>query len=311
MPITQYTDGGGVTPTNTRRAYYTGTDTLYEGYALCYNFDAADQSAEGFTTGGNGTTISLADSIAPTAARRIQVEKPTISNCFHFAGVVSEKSNGVTGPGWVEICLPGSVCNIYAKKSADHVGDLATGQLLTFCTSTYEFGYTGLPGQGSAVVLGTVDRSTTAGLVQAQLMEGEPSGGVQIIGAAGTAVETTSVVSTGGALCIAPFGVTVLNSTGMTTCIDVTAALTCCLMASDAGYIGQRKVFRAEKSLTTAHFAVALSNAIELNCSVLKAKAAGSVTASFSLGTTGVIYSYWDGQSWAFTTNLSSIVVAS
>jgi hypothetical protein len=112
MPITQAVHGGGTSPTQRRRVYYTGTDTLKEGYALCYNFDATDVTAENLT-------LSQADSLVETPARRLQVEKPTINNSTHFAGVVSQKFTDFTGPGWIEINMPGSVCNIWAGANCD------------------------------------------------------------------------------------------------------------------------------------------------------------------------------------------------
>lgn len=208
----QLVHGGGISPYITRRVYYIGTDTLYEGYALCYNFAAADQTPEGLTKTGEGATISLDDSKQPTPARTIQVEKPSWKNAPHFAGVVSNKSNGVTGPCWVEICVPGSVCNIYVNANCDHVeGDTwATGQILSFTTGQYYFKYSGLPGEGSAVILGQTDRSTTAGLVQARLLQGVPSCGVQVIDT--TAMLSGAAVSLGGAVGLTAWGITLLDS---------------------------------------------------------------------------------------------------
>ena len=40
---------GGAAETYTMRVYYSGSDTLYEGYALCFNFDALDVNAENRT----------------------------------------------------------------------------------------------------------------------------------------------------------------------------------------------------------------------------------------------------------------------
>jgi len=300
--ITQAVHGGGTSPTITRRVYYIGTDTLLEGYALCYNFDASDVSAENLT---------LSAGVAEECpARRIQVEKPSVNNCAHFAGTVSNKSAGVTGPGWIEINLPGSVCNIYAYASADHgtTGTgMNTGQMLTFVLNQYYFMGTGLPGAGSAIVLQDVDRSSTAGLVMAELCIGAPSGGIQNVSSLDTAGGT--VVSTGGIICIAPFGVTILNSTALTA-KDLTAALTCCLVTGEGAWVGQRKLFRATTSLNATHWAVTLSTAGQLNASAAVTRAQVSATATFSVGTTGVIDAEWNGTSWQYKTNLSSIVVA-
>lgn len=306
MPTMQVVHGGGATPYVTQRVYYIGSDTLKEGYALCYNFDSYDQSAEALSTHLNTGDYGV-DDFSP--ARRIQVEKPSLNNCAHFAGTVSEKGEGLVGPCWVEINLPGSVCNIYAYANADHgstgVG-MNTGQTLTFTTGQYYFRYTGLPGMGSATVLQDVDRSTTAGLVMAELQVGPPSGGVQVV----ASTETTGVVSAGGVLCIAPFGVTVLDSTPFTTCIDLTAALTCCLVGTDGGWIDQKKIFRSTVSTTTAAWAVTWSVANHLNASALGALTAASYTASFSAGANSTIHTYWNGDTWLFSLNASTIIVA-
>ena len=306
MPITQAVNGGGTSPTYTRRVYYIGTDELLEGYALCYNFDASDVSPE------NLALSAGVDEECP--ARRLQVEKPSVNNCAHFAGTVSNKSAGVTGPAWVEINLPGSVCNIYADASADH-GTTGTGmnsgQMLTFTLNQYYFQRTGLPGTGSAIVLQDVDRSTTNGVVMAELCTGDPSGGVQIVGS----TDAAAVISAGGVLCIAPFGVTHLDSTSFTTCIDFTADLTCCLVDADGGWIGQRKIFSSEVSAAgTAEFQVTLSHATHVNSSKLRITSGGSLSPTFSALvssiTPNVIDCTWNGSTWEFTLNASTTIVA-
>lgn len=203
--------GGGTSPAIVRRVYYIGTDTLREGYALCYNFDVADETAEALT-------LSLAESLVETPARRLQVEKPTWKNSFHFAGVVSDKSNGVTGPGWVEINCPGSICNIYTFINCDHEhanlnsgANVASGQIINFTAEQYYFAFSGFVGSGSAIVLRDIDRSSTAGLVMAELVTGPPSGGVQSIQSVHMA--DAGAVCLGGSILFAPWGMTVNGKT--------------------------------------------------------------------------------------------------
>jgi hypothetical protein len=333
MPITQYTDGGGVTPSLTRRVYYTGTDTLNEGYALCYNFDAADQSAEGFTTGGDGTTISLADSIVPTAARRIQVERPTFKNAAHFAGVVSEKSDGTAGPGWVEINLPGSICNIFVTVSADHVwandinsSGMNTGQMVTFTTDNsasaaenYAFKYQGLPGCGSAIILGTVDRSSTSGKVQAELMTGPQSGGVQEIRASSQTSAhiaemlsaTDAVMSIGGSIAFTPFGVTMLNASEIDAALTATSSL-----GNSPGNtsgaklaVGAKKAFRSAQTCdTVAPLTVTLSGNIQ-NQAIISLLGLPAESMSLLIGSTtsDCAVFEWNGVSWVNTAYTNSL----
>ena len=287
MSVTQYTDGGGTTPTIARRVYYTGSDTLYEGYALCYNFDAKDQTAEGFTTSHDGTTISLADSLVPTAARRIQVEKPTVSNMQHFAGTVSEKSDGVTGPGWIEINLPGSVCNVYTGVNCDHEGSAGvnSGQIVTVTANSYTFDYTGLPGTGSATVLGDVDRSSTDGKVQAELMTGEPSGGVQLL--ISTDMSVGQAVSTGGSVLtgkIKKFGMTYIT----TAAGNATADITYLHNSGNGAYLGQKKVFYATSLAAGKDVVITISNTTTGGDLVVSLDAAGGES----------VMLVWQGSAW-------------
>jgi len=166
---------GGGAPQMTMQVYYTGTSTLYEGYALCFDFNAADVNQENAAQ----TSPDVGEEYF-NASRRLLVEKPTEKNKIHFAGVVAEQSDGVTGPGWVTIHRPGSVCNVYAYSNCDHERSAdanASGQLLNVVVGQWYMMDGGFPGTGAAMVLQDVDRSTTAGLVMAELMSGPPSGG--------------------------------------------------------------------------------------------------------------------------------------
>lgn len=294
-----------MSPVYTQRVYYTGTDTLYEGYALCYNFDSYDQSAEALSAHLQTGDYGVDD---PSPARRLQVEKPSINNAVHFAGVVSNKSNGVAGPGWIEICLPGSVCNIYTNANCDHgstgVGK-NTGQMLTFSTDQYYFKYTGVPGSGSAIILQDVDRSTTAGLVQAELMTGSPSGGYQIVNSTHFAAE--QVVSTGGAVCVTKFGTTAVAS-GAFTAIGLTAALTANLTAADAEWIGQTKRFELLISVEANGFVITISGGYYANASALQVATPVSHSVSLVSDNHGVT-AQWTGDTWVFRTNSSVIGV--
>lgn len=83
--------------------YYSGTDALATGYALCYDV-AASGSALDKTALGN------------------QVCKPATANLMAFAGVVAPESNGFTGPGWVTLIVPngsrGCVYDAYCHSNA-------------------------------------------------------------------------------------------------------------------------------------------------------------------------------------------------
>lgn len=284
MPITQAVHGQGTSPTFTRRVYYTGSDTLYEGYALCYNFDARDVT-------GENLTLSQADSLTDTPARRIQVEKPSVNNSFHFAGTVSNKSSGFTGPGFVEINMPGSVCNIYAAANCDHEGSsgVQSGQILSFSPGSYLFTYAGMPGAGSAVILGDVDRSSANGLVMAELMTGVSSGGVQTI--VSTDMSAGGTVSAGGSILTAKitnFGVTQVGVTAGATA-DITYTQT-----GDGTYIGQQKVYKLVNALSSNDFAVTISQCVR---TISNGISTGDVT--FDLDGAGeTLVCNWIGNGW-------------
>lgn len=72
------------------RVYFTGTDTLVTGMALCFDSNS--------TTGGTITTAQT--------DRSYSVEKPADGNLRQFAGLVDISSNGVTGPAWINIARP-------------------------------------------------------------------------------------------------------------------------------------------------------------------------------------------------------------
>jgi hypothetical protein len=311
MPVTQAVHGGGSAPTYTRRVYYTGTDTLQEGYALCYNYDAADQTPETLTTWGDGTTVSLADSLTATPARRIQVEKPSIFNLCHFAGVVTAKGAGFTGPGYLEINMPGSVCNIYSGANTDHeqgTSSIPSGQIITVTNQSYAFKYTGLPGCGSAVVLGDVDRSSTNGLVMAELMTGQQSGGVQEIwnqGTAGTVGEEMiagTATSLGGSVYLIPYGTIVLNLSA--TAAALTASLTGMLASVAQGIpLGsKREIYTVDDTDTVGALTIVCSDTRRIHGS-LPTTSLGGISGTFGICSASLDQATfeWSGRHWTLT----------
>lgn len=136
--------------------WFGGDDVaLLEGQGVCYNVDY-------------GTAATREGS------RGNRVELPTQSNNQWFAGVCVSAYAGSPGGRFIEIYVPGSVCNILANT--DTVID--TGRLTCEAGGSLAgyFRLTGFPGEGSAVPLQTNDALTaTAGLVLAKLEEGGPS----------------------------------------------------------------------------------------------------------------------------------------
>ena len=140
--------------TSIKKVYYTGTDVLYGGYALCYDADTLERQ------GDDDTTAALVNE-----QRATRVEKPAAANINYFAGVVAEKSSGLTGPCFITILLPtahGTSVNVWTNASTTAV---STKLYLTI-------GSYALTTSGPVLVaeaLQTIDRSTVNGRVQAFL----------------------------------------------------------------------------------------------------------------------------------------------
>lgn len=151
--------------------YYEGSDTLYEGYALCYNQDTTDNwngvSSVGFTTvASNVTESGTTAEGSQNEGKFIRVEKPATANLQWLAGVVAGHSTGITGPCAVEIYVPNGACvPVWTNKSC------TIGQSLGINNASYVL--QAVTGDGTPVpcarVEETVDRSGTNGIVLARL----------------------------------------------------------------------------------------------------------------------------------------------
>jgi hypothetical protein len=133
-----------------KRVYYTGSDTLREGYCLCYDID---------TTSVDAATLA-------SDARGFYVEKPTAANVKYFAGVVAASSDGITGPAYIEI-VDISDRNLCANVWTEENCTIGT-TVLSVKPASYAAG-SSTEGPAIGVALQTVDRSSTNGVVQAKL----------------------------------------------------------------------------------------------------------------------------------------------
>ncbi len=156
-----------------KRVYYTGSDTLAEGYLLCYDRDYG--------------TASDAD-----IARAYRVEKPATANLKYFAGVVDAECAGRTGPGWISIIEPrpnpGCLVNVHTDQNCT----LGTTKLAAK-NASYAAGAAAATTVMIATAIQTVDRSSTNGVVLAQL---EGASSVEVDSAANVAVLTDSTSGT-------------------------------------------------------------------------------------------------------------------
>ena len=130
-----------------KAVYYTGADTLQEGYLLCYDADRG--------TAGNVDHL-----------RAVNVEKPADGNLDDFAGVVDEGFAGLTGPAFIKIHVPtadGQKVKIWVNKSV-----VVDDTDLYLTSGSYAASNSGRKHIGKAMQ--TVDRSTAAGPAQALLI---------------------------------------------------------------------------------------------------------------------------------------------
>ena len=137
---------------STKRVRYEGSDQLRAGYALCYNWDS---NSRDFTTDGTAATSNV--------ERRTRVEKPAVGNVSRFAGIVTEKYDGRTGPCMVEVYVPqsrGQAVPLWTTANCT----IGTTQLF-LTPGSYALTTNGVRLVGEAAQ--TVDRSTTNGTVLA------------------------------------------------------------------------------------------------------------------------------------------------
>ncbi len=100
----------------TRTLWYSGTDTLREGYVLAYKNDA---------------TLTDAD---PKLRLGSNVVKPATANLKLFAGIVAESSDGKTGPCFVDVIVPRKhdILVAYTKVNATALSTTPSGSPCSF-----------------------------------------------------------------------------------------------------------------------------------------------------------------------------------
>lgn len=203
MPVYEKQD-----KTKTKKAYYTGSDVLREGYALCYNNDSI--------TGGSAGEFD--------GSRHWEVEKPASGNLKYFAGVVSGSYANKTGPCVVKLHEPDSACrgvNLWTQLSTT----LGTTKL-ALIGGTYAFGAVGNTRITMGTAMQTEDRSTTAGVVQALYGRAERTAFI-------TSATPTLTGGTSGGTALVSYTATAPSITGGTTGGSTTIAGTSAQMLED------------------------------------------------------------------------------
>ena len=157
-----------------KKVYYEGSDTIYEGMALCYNEDTLDNIL-GYDKGAGGdvgcqTTPGTTAEGNQNEGKFLRVEKPNSTNLLFFAGVVAGNSyGGLTGPRWIDIFIPnGAIVPVRSSISTTGGQSVLAIQAADyeFQTPTYDNGAESVP---CALAMETVDRSTTEGICLAAL----------------------------------------------------------------------------------------------------------------------------------------------
>ena len=165
-----YASYGTETVKQRKRVLYEGTDTIYEGMALCYNYDTTTNvtsysKSEGGDVDCQTTPTTTAEGYQ-NEGKFLRVEAPAVANTPFFAGVVASGSwCGTTGSGadWIDVYIPnGAVVPVYTDKS------------ITIKDPLYlepgQYTLTDLAiGPKVGISLETADRSGTSGLVLARL----------------------------------------------------------------------------------------------------------------------------------------------
>ncbi len=287
---------GTAAEVNVMRVYLISTDTVQEGYPVCFNFNAADVTSE-----NKSQTDPDVGEDQWNDARRIQVEKAAEGNKLHFAGVVSQKSHGVTGPNWIEIHRPGSICNVWVDADVDSESSSAlnSGQTVTFAPGTYAFVTGGFLGCGSAMVLQDVDRSSVNGLVMVELMTGAPSGGVTpltLISASGTlsTILGAEPVFAG----VYQMDDNVLGASNPITSVPI--------LAADGDYIGQRFQFQLLTTAISCVMSFMLSHAFkQMTCVDVAGFTSGVANLSWvdtggGNAASNAFQMMWNGEAWVF-----------
>jgi hypothetical protein len=135
-----------------KRVYLEPSDTVYAGYAVCYNHDTTEDM--------DGSTVAEG---SQCNGKFLRVEKPAAANLDFLAGFVAPESNGVVGPKWITIIEPMG-CIIPAYISANAV----LGETKLFLQdASYVLGSDG--GRQVGLAMETVDRSSTNGVALARV----------------------------------------------------------------------------------------------------------------------------------------------
>jgi len=149
------------------RVYYEGSNTIYEGMALSYNYDTTTNWFGGSVSDGVVTASTTTSAGTHNEGKYIRVEEPSSANQIVFAGVVAKGGwCGRTGPRILDIYVPnGAIVQVYTDKSIVARDKLYLEDGANTLVNAVQVGMLDCV----AIATETIDRST-AGLVQAKLL---------------------------------------------------------------------------------------------------------------------------------------------
>lgn len=248
--------------------WFNADTALKEGQGVCYDYNygtAADYDARRFN----------------------HVEVPTILNAQYFAGVAARPYAAVIGGQFIEIFLPGSICNIWTTvDTVIGVGTLtvqAAGANAGMFTSAI-----GLEGRGTAEVMQTVTAGSGS-LAMARLQDG-PESGLQ---------ETVVIATAGGAVTGWMIGgTTTLDLTALT---DADATI---VLADAAKGPGQRKAFYVSANAAANNVVITVTSGTLWAGTALSTITMDGLTDLTSLEWSGL----GAGATWVVRANVGSVL---
>lgn len=292
--------GGGAIPVKTKRVFL-ATGKAREGYAVCYNHDVTDVTAE------NEAKIS-ASAAMWCDARKLMVEEPTVLNNLQFAGIVDQSSAGVTGPAWIQIHTPGSICKVYTQSTvttfnttrgqgANLSFTIAVGSAGAYTSTalgrngTYQ--YAGLFGEGSVTFLaeGAASVPGDTYLKMGKIEQGLPSGGVEVL----TSTATVSCLATATEIPLIAHGRVIMS------CATITAAAATISYPPAVGshFDGQTLILGGPAAAATAVLVISMGSVM---CAYVSADSLGQPTRASTSAVMSISTQYiraqWDGVSY-------------
>jgi hypothetical protein len=146
-----------------KRVYFEGSTSLKEGQPLCYNFDTTDNI---LNWSGSAISTTTAEG-SQNEGKFLRVEVPGTGNIQWFAGVVTQKDAGRTGPCWIDIIVPnGAIVPVRTDLNCT-VG--RTVLAVESASDDLTVPLAANQARPVAIAMETVDRSSTSGLVLAKL----------------------------------------------------------------------------------------------------------------------------------------------